>query len=490
MSTKPGNAEKVAAIKAILEAAKTELNLIEQICLKDTDIGKNEEVIRAKENLCCLMAPPSSVPKRSDDAPSGGITQEQLDAAEAAQAEAEKEAAKAKAAAEKAASEAKAAAAKAEAEIAKAKADAAAAIAAAGGDQAAKDTAQTDLDEAIKAAVEAAKAEAQVEIDAAIARAEAAEAAATPVVDEKLKKAGIEAAKLLISEKNSNKTGGEAKSKDIKIINYNTKFGSNPQVTQIMVDTIQKAINPDWKANILQNGMVIFTKATETQWEIPSKPANGKGPKSTPIITSGPAQPAAGLAAEAATVAAAMKARRAAAGEPTGEPTGESAEELTEAEAEATTAATTAARPVGRSKGAQPAASPAGAAGAAAGRTKGVQPAAPPAGAAGASTGATSTGPRTVQVPNSELKRRAAAAAGQPKGVQPAAPPAGAAGAAGAAAAAAPTGAQTAPLSTKEKTQQQTDAIVQKSRGTGGTAVSKPKGITGGLRRSKRKDTT
>jgi hypothetical protein len=114
----------VAAIKAILEAAKTELNLIEQICLKDTDIGKNEEVIRAKENLCCLMAPPMSVPKRSDDAPSesGGITQEQLDAAQEETAKAKRAQAAAEARVSDAAGDPEAianaeAAAKAEAEV-------------------------------------------------------------------------------------------------------------------------------------------------------------------------------------------------------------------------------------------------------------------------------------------------------------------------------------------------------------------------------------
>jgi len=355
MSTKPGDAEKVAAIKAILEAAKTELNLIEQICLKDTDIGNNEEVIRAKENLCCLMAPPMSV-SEAEGVSSGEITQDELDEAVAAavaeataaakeavakaEAAAEKAAAEAKAAAEKAASDAKAAAATAAAEIAKAKADAADA-AAAGGDAdaiaaakaahaAAIEAAVAAAKAAAEAAVAAAKAAAQVEIDAAIARAEAAEAAAkseeSEVVDEKLLEAAIKAANLLVTEKRSKIADGEGKSKEIKIIKYSKKFLPFPKIIEEMTKTIQEQINPSFKANILANGMVLFTKEPNAagtdgvvQWAIPPKSPDAAAPKpATTVTASGTPQLTASLAGQAAAAATAMQARRnaAAAGEP------------------------------------------------------------------------------------------------------------------------------------------------------------------------------
>ena len=344
MSTKPGDAEKVAAIKAILEAAKTELNLIEQICLKDTDIGNNEEVIRAKENLCCLMAPPMSV-SEAEGVSSGEITQDELDEAVAAavaeataaakeavakaEAAAEKAAAEAKAAAEKAASDAKAAAATAAAEIAKAKADAADA-AAAGGDADAIAAAKAAHAAAIEAAVAAAKAAAQVEIDAAIARAEAAEAAAkseeSEVVDEKLLEAAIKAANLLVTEKRSKIADGEGKSKEIKIIKYSKKFLPFPKIIEEMTKTIQEQINPSFKANILANGMVLFTKEPNAagtdgvvQWAIPPKSPDAAAPKpATTVTASGTPQLTASLAGQAAAAATAMQARRnaAAAGEP------------------------------------------------------------------------------------------------------------------------------------------------------------------------------
>ena len=251
-----------------------------------------------------------------------------------------------------------------------------------------------------------------------------------------------------------------------------------------MTKTIQEQINPSFKANILANGMVLFTKEPDAagtdgvvQWAIPPKSPDVVGYKPDTIVTGQPGATAS-LGSE---LGAKVKARRDVVDKSMGVSTEASAGESTEA----TTGAQPAGRPKGASTGAQPVEEPTGSKTQLKEASKGARTAVAPAGS-GAALKEASKGARTAVAP-------AGSGAALRESTKP---PAAARTAVGPAESGAtlrestktPT-VQRAPVPKKELEQQRTEEIVASSRATAGQAAPPMAegSRRGGLRRSKRK---